>query len=111
MRNKYDEKRGVCRIRWHEGAPSSQAFGPLLVETWKANVAAAPWNPVPRVAVHAVVEIRVRTNEGWHVLKPGGALRPVDDSGKEIRRYARLPGRSWWGNLTIDGWNEESRDD
>jgi hypothetical protein len=109
-RNKYDAKRGVARIRWKEGAPPSSGYGPYLVETWQADMSAPPWKNVPQVVIRARVEIRVRTDAGWHEVRPGGSLKPVDNTAKEFRRYAELPVRNWWGNITIDGWTEEPKE-
>lgn len=103
-RNSYDQQRGVCRLKWEEGAPSPSDGRPVIVEVWRPELALG-WaqDNKPRISVHAAIEFRCTVDGAWMVMKNGG-LTPITDKGAQIRRHAYPTYRHWHDTVTLDGW-------
>ena len=101
---KYEPARGVVALQWHERAPSdADEYGCIIAETWIASLHLG-WSTTstPEVAVRA--QLRAlrwdRTQNRW---MEGGELYDPKRFG-EIKRWARLEGRTTRINVTVGDW-------
>lgn len=101
MRNHYEEAHGIVPLEWKSGAPPTDIHGgPWIVEVWRPSLVS--YTPVPRVDVHAELEVRVFVDGAWKELLWNGGLSPVNSA--TIVRYASLPHRWAHVNVSLDKW-------